>query len=31
VLEVVADLKGVSEKELADISYENSLKCFKIK
>jgi TatD DNase family protein len=31
VLEVVAALKGVTEKELADISYENSLKMFNLK
>jgi len=31
VLEVVAKLKGISEEELANASYENSLKMFNIK
>jgi Tat protein secretion system quality control protein TatD with DNase activity len=31
VLEVVSKLKGVSEEELAKISYENTIKMFKIR
>jgi Tat protein secretion system quality control protein TatD with DNase activity len=29
-LEVVAELKGISEKELAEIAWKNSLKCFNL-